>query len=40
MLYLVSLGLFLFFVGGNLPLAIGCWLFFVCVLKPSDWDFS
>lgn len=40
MLYLVSFGIFLFAMGGNILLAIPCWLFFILVLKPSDWDFN
>lgn len=39
MFYLVSIAIFLFAFGGNLPLALVCWLLFVCFIKPDDMSF-
>lgn len=39
MFNLFALGVFLFCMGGNIPLAIGAWLFFICFIKPDDWHF-
>lgn len=36
---LVSLLLFIFFMGGNLFAALPSWLFFTLLLKPDDWHF-
>lgn len=35
MYYLISFLIFLFFMGGNLPLSIACWLLFICFIKPE-----
>lgn len=37
MFYILSLCIFLFCFGGNIPLALISWLFFIAFVKPGDW---
>lgn len=36
---LISLLVFLFFMGGNFFAAFAAWLFFTLLIKPDDWQF-
>lgn len=35
----LSLGMFLFLMGGNIAVALISWLIFTLILKPDDWTF-
>lgn len=39
MFNILALALFLYFMGGQIHVALIAWLFFICFLKPKDWDF-